>query len=239
MGSSHIRFRNYTDASRPEYQEFFQLYDHTVAQKLPQGFGFPHRMRDWELYQVMTRIPAGNPEIKILETGSWSTYTAFYLSELSRDVVVSDSFDWAKRAEYTEREVITPVDEWKRVIQEGAPEVKIEDVDIQAIPHDDHSFDYITSVSTIEHVSDPHKALAEMYRCLKPGGKLLLTTDHSPEGVAFDGNDQFFSMRQLEELFSPYGATFLNQPDYSSENWCYDRTDVCIIILFVEINKAG
>lgn len=48
--------------------------------------------------------------------------------------------------------------------------------DIQAISHPDASFDTIVSCETIEHVPDPRKALAELVRVLKPGGRLFLTT---------------------------------------------------------------
>ncbi len=48
--------------------------------------------------------------------------------------------------------------------------------DIQAIPHDDASFDTVISCETIEHVSNPRLALRELARVLKPGGHLFLTT---------------------------------------------------------------
>lgn len=48
--------------------------------------------------------------------------------------------------------------------------------DIQAIAHPDASIDTIISCETVEHVPDPHRALAELYRVLKPGGRLFLTT---------------------------------------------------------------
>lgn len=47
--------------------------------------------------------------------------------------------------------------------------------DIQALTFPAHSFDTIISCETIEHVPHPHKALKELNRVLKPGGKLILT----------------------------------------------------------------
>jgi len=47
--------------------------------------------------------------------------------------------------------------------------------DIQAIPHPDASFDTVISCETIEHVPDPAKAVSELSRVLKPGGRLFLT----------------------------------------------------------------
>ena len=48
--------------------------------------------------------------------------------------------------------------------------------DIQDIAHPDGSFDTVISCETIEHVPDPRKAVSELARVLKPGGRLFLTT---------------------------------------------------------------
>src|SRR5947207_3383634 len=48
--------------------------------------------------------------------------------------------------------------------------------DAQALPFADESFDLVVSCETIEHVPDVKKALREMWRVARPGGKLFLTT---------------------------------------------------------------
>jgi SAM-dependent methyltransferase len=47
---------------------------------------------------------------------------------------------------------------------------------IQDIPLPDSTFDTVISCETIEHVVEPIKALREVRRVLRPGGRLLLTT---------------------------------------------------------------
>lgn len=48
--------------------------------------------------------------------------------------------------------------------------------DIQSINYPDESFDTVISCETVEHVPDPKKAILELARVLKPGGRLFLTT---------------------------------------------------------------
>jgi SAM-dependent methyltransferase len=47
--------------------------------------------------------------------------------------------------------------------------------DLQSIPVEDCRFDYIIFNQVMEHVPEPRLVLAELYRVLKPGGKLMYT----------------------------------------------------------------
>ena len=53
--------------------------------------------------------------------------------------------------------------------------VRWEPGDIQAISHPAGSFDTVFSCETIEHVPDPPRAVRELARVLRPGGRLFLT----------------------------------------------------------------
>ena len=47
--------------------------------------------------------------------------------------------------------------------------------DIVNIPVEDESFDSIMCIEVLEHIVDPNKALSELTRILKKGGRLILT----------------------------------------------------------------
>lgn len=47
--------------------------------------------------------------------------------------------------------------------------------DVQALPWANGAFDTVISCETIEHVPDPRKAVSELARVLRPGGRLFLT----------------------------------------------------------------
>lgn len=48
--------------------------------------------------------------------------------------------------------------------------------DAHSLPVEDSSFDVVLCTEVLEHLHTPQKAIDEMYRVLKPGGKLILTT---------------------------------------------------------------
>ena len=50
--------------------------------------------------------------------------------------------------------------------------------DARALPVDDHTFDVAVSAQVLEYVDDPDRAISEMFRILKPGGRaLIMNTD--------------------------------------------------------------
>jgi SAM-dependent methyltransferase len=55
-------------------------------------------------------------------------------------------------------------------------------IDTEPIPYEDAWFDLVVFASVIEHLYNPHRALEEIARVLKPGGLLLV---EAPNAVAF------------------------------------------------------
>lgn len=72
----------------------------------------------------------------------------------------------------------------------------VEGVDANAddLPFADTSFDVVVAMHMLYHVADPAKAIAEMYRVLKPGGLLAVTTNGA-------GN-----LRELYQLTTVFGV---------------------------------
>jgi ubiquinone/menaquinone biosynthesis C-methylase UbiE len=95
----------------------------------------------------------------------------------------------------------------------------------------------VVALSVIEHVPDVERGLREMYRILAPGGRMLITTDCSPEPVPYANGVRYFSERELESLFDPYPVTSArNAPDFSRENWCYGGGRP-VVTTFIEVTK--
>ena len=55
-------------------------------------------------------------------------------------------------------------------------EVDVVDLNIDALPYPDASFDLITCTEVIEHVEHYRRTFREIFRILKPGGILIVTT---------------------------------------------------------------
>jgi SAM-dependent methyltransferase len=53
--------------------------------------------------------------------------------------------------------------------------------DLSALPFRPDAFDACINVVTLEHVQEPSTVLSELFRTLKPGGRLLLVTPHEWE----------------------------------------------------------
>ena len=58
----------------------------------------------------------------------------------------------------------------------SCPNVTIRSADILNLPFPDASFDVVIAANVIHLLDDPHKALSELDRVCRPGGKLIIPT---------------------------------------------------------------
>ena len=86
--------------------------------------------------------------------------------------------------------------------------------DVLNLKYPPDSFDTIISTQVMEHVSNPYKMAIEIYKVLKPGGKVIVTAPflipmHSDPGDYFR-----FTVNGLSEIFKQSGFTIIESGYY-------------------------
>lgn len=71
------------------------------------------------------------------------------------------------------------VDVAGRAAAAAGVEAELVRANLEALPFEEGSFDLVLCTQVIEHLLDPARGLAEIARVLAPGGRVLVTTDHS------------------------------------------------------------
>jgi SAM-dependent methyltransferase len=229
-------------ALTPEALQVLEAYDRGVRSRLGPGHTHQVRMRDWELLQVLAAAASLPPAARILDTGSFNTYLGLHLHQKHPDVTVSDLLGLRAWKSFLRRLSLLPAKPteigyrtWVQAMR--AHGLKVSNLDLRATGLPDGAFDGIISLSVIEHIPAVDQALAEMYRLLAPGGKLLITTDCSPEPRPYAHGVRYFTLAELKKLFAPYPVTSpRDQPDFAPENWCYGGHEA-VVTAFVEITK--
>lgn len=89
-----------------------------------------------------------------------------------------------------------------------------QDLERDVFPLVDGSFDVVFSKSVIEHIRDPNHFMKEMYRVLKPGGRVITMTPdwHSQMFIFYDDPTHIhpYTCTGLRDLFAMHG---LKQPE--------------------------
>lgn len=92
------------------------------------------------------------------------------------------------------------------------PKITFVEADAMALPFDDDEFDAVTISFGLRNIVDPKKALDEMYRVLKPGGRLVICEFSSPPRAIFRAGYSVY-MRYLMPAI--VGATSSNPEAYT------------------------
>jgi SAM-dependent methyltransferase len=89
------------------------------------------------------------------------------------------------------------------------------DATLTALPFPDASFDSCLCTEVIEHIPDDEAAVRELARCLRPGGRLLLSVPHPP--APFDPNHvrEGYTLTNLTELLRRHGLAVVDT------GWCF------------------
>ncbi|NLW13552.1 MAG: demethylmenaquinone methyltransferase [Trueperella sp.] len=118
---------------------------------------------------------APRPGLKVLDIAAGTGSSAACYAEYGADVIASDFSEGmiAKgRARY--------------------PDLKFVQADAMDLPFEDNSFDVTTISYGLRNVKDPDKALREMFRVTKPGGRLVVAEFSRPKNRLFQMAYHFY-----------------------------------------------
>ncbi len=99
---------------------------------------------------------------------------------------------------------------WRNLVVTGR-NFKFEEIDAQSIPYQDETFDAVIANHMLYHVPDRSKALAEINRVLKLGGRLIATTGGERHLKEMNGWLKRVNVKAFEPM--PAGFTLENGLD--------------------------
>ena len=108
-------------------------------------------------------------------------------------------------------------------------------VDMQAIPFPDSSFDTVIHHNVLEHVPNDHKALTEIARVLKPGGRTILTVplidawEHTYEDRSIEtekGRDLHFNQHDHLRLYGRDFHSLLTRGGFDHHSYVAEEPEV-------------
>jgi ubiquinone/menaquinone biosynthesis C-methylase UbiE len=147
--------------------------------------GSPLHARSADL-QWLLEVAQPRPDQVALDVATGGGHTALALAPHVARVVATDLTP----------EMLAAAREFH--LSQGVTNVEYVPADAEALPFADASFDLVTCRIALHHFPDPVRAVQEMARVLKPGGKALLIDNHVPED---DAADTFINT--LEKLRDP------------------------------------
>ena len=86
--------------------------------------------------------------------------------------------------------------------------------DICALPFNDNSFDWILCNHVLEHIPSDTKAMQELYRVLKPGGKALLQVPLDPKRDTTFEDNSITDKATRTKIFGQYDHVRVYGKDY-------------------------
>jgi ubiquinone/menaquinone biosynthesis C-methylase UbiE len=162
------------ELARRIFSERAAFYTTSAAHKNPQ------------MLAKLVALAQPQPGWQVLDVATGTGHTAFALAPYVQHVIATD---------------LTPamLDEARKLQATlGIGNVEFRTADVHHLPFSDASFDLLTSRIAPHHFSDIRRALREMARVLRPGGRLVIDDRSIPED---DFVDQ--TMNQLDTYHDP------------------------------------
>lgn len=142
-----------------------------------------------ERYELAQRHARG----RILDLACGVGYGTRYLADHGRDVTEAIGVDVAEDAIAYARE------------RYARPGVRFELCDAHEF-YDDHGFDTVVSLETIEHVREPEKLLVRLIAALRPGGVLITSVPTTPSVDVNPHHLHDFTERSFRAMVSRFGV---------------------------------
>ena len=139
--------------AEPGSSEFFQRYDYIREVNEPHNFA-----RMLHEYEQFSRK-------RVLEVGCGNAYTLAKYAEHGAEVYGLDISE-------------TAVEISQQRFRDKGLNGDFRVGNAEEVPYDSNYFDCVCSMGVLHHIPNPEKAVSEIYRCLKPGGRLIVMFYH-------------------------------------------------------------
>ncbi|MGB4136585.1 MAG: class I SAM-dependent methyltransferase [Microbacterium sp.] len=159
-----------------------------------------------------TRAVAPKKGERILDLGAGTASSSASLAASGADVVAAD-FSPGMLAEGERR-------------HGGIPNLTFVQADATDLPFGDDEFDAVTMSYSLRNVQDPKKALAELFRVTRPGGRVVINEFSTPPKPLFRGFFGFYNSQVLPRV-ARLAGTNGDAYDYLNESireWPDQRT---------------
>ena len=214
-------------------------------------FAHPDKVKSWDTYKMIKIISEGDRSSFILDVGCNGSPVLSILKRLGfKNLYGCDLF--LKKIPSTLTEIVYPL--YRPIIE--IYEDKAFNISIQNLEKtnfQDKMFDYITSLSVIEHGVNIQNYFKEMNRIMKKGGILLTSTDYWPDKILNiiktkhnhrNDPDNVFSKEEIEKdvlKAAELNDLILTEPiDFSFENKVvhYNVTGLDYTFIFFALKKT-
>jgi len=215
-------------------------------------FAHPDKVKSWDTYKMVKIISEGDRSSFILDVGCNGSPILSILKRLGfKNLYGCDLF--LKKIPSTLTEIVYPL--YRPIIE--MYEDKTFNISIQNLEKtnfQDKMFDYITSLSVIEHGVNIQNYFKEMNRIMKKGGRLLTSTDYWPDKILNiiktkhnhrNDPDNVFSKEEIEKdvlKAAELNDLILTEPiDFSFENKVvhYNVTGLDYTFIFFALKKTN